>query len=68
VVLFGCETWFLTLREEYRLRVFEIRVLRKIFELKRNEGTGRWRNPRNEELNDFYSSSIIIIIKLRRMR
>jgi hypothetical protein len=71
VVLYGCETWSLTLREEHRLRVFENRVLRRIFGPKRDEVTGEWRRLHNEELNDLYSSphSIIIwVIKSRRMR
>jgi hypothetical protein len=69
VVLYGCETWSLTLQEEHRLRVFENRVLRRIFGLKRDEVTGEWRKLHNEELHDLYSSpSIIIIIKSRRMR
>jgi hypothetical protein len=64
VVLYGWETWFLTLREEHRLRVFENRVLRRIFGPKRDEVTGEWRKLRNEELRDLYSSlSIIRIIK-----
>jgi hypothetical protein len=68
VVLYGCETWSLTLREEHRLRVFENRVL-KSFGLKRDEVTGEWRKLHNEELCDLYSSpSIITMIKLRRMR
>jgi len=50
--LYGCETWSLTLREEYRPRVVESRVLRKIFGPKRNEVTGEWRKLNNEELND----------------
>jgi hypothetical protein len=50
VVLYGCETWFLTLREENRLRVFENRVLRRIFRSKRDEVTGEWRKLYNEEL------------------
>jgi hypothetical protein len=64
VVLYGCETWSLTLREEHRLRVFENRVLRRIFGPKRDEVTGEWRKLNNEELRDLYSSpSIIRIIK-----
>ena len=53
VVLYGCETWSLTLREERRLRVFENRVLRSVFGSKRNEVTGEWRKLHNEELRDF---------------
>jgi hypothetical protein len=69
VVLYGCEIWSLTLREEHRLRVFEKRVLRRIFGLKRVEVTGEWRKLHDEELRDLYSSpSIIRIIKRRRMR
>jgi len=69
VVLYGCETWLLTLREERRLRVFENRVLRKIFGLKRQEVTGQWRKLHNEELNNLYSSpNIIWMTKSRRMR
>jgi hypothetical protein len=69
VVLDGCETWFLTLREEHRLRVFENRVLIKIFGPKRDEVTGEWRKLHNKELRDLYSSpSIIRIIKSRKMR
>jgi hypothetical protein len=68
-VLYGCETWSLTLKEEHRLRVFENRELRRIFGPKRNEVTGGWRKLHNEELHDLYSSlSIIRIIKSRRMR
>ena len=52
VVLYGCETWSLTLKEERRLRVFENRVLRKVFGPKRDEATGEWRKLHNEELND----------------
>jgi hypothetical protein len=52
VVLYGCETWSLTSREERRLRVFENRVLRRIFGPKRDEVTGEWRKLHNEELND----------------
>jgi hypothetical protein len=52
VVLYGCETWSLTLREERRLRAFENRVLRSVFGPKRDEVTGEWRKLHNEELND----------------
>jgi hypothetical protein len=55
-VLYGCETWSLTLREEQRLRVFENRVLKRIFGPKRDEVTGEWRRLHNEELNGLYSS------------
>jgi hypothetical protein len=69
VVLYGCETWSLTLREEYRLEVFENRVLRRISGLKRDEVTGEWRKLHTEELHDLYSSPRISrIIKARRMR
>ena len=69
VVLYGCETWSLTLREEHRLRVFENRVLRRIFGAKRNEVTGEWRKLHNEELNDLYSlTNIVRVVKSRRMR
>jgi hypothetical protein len=62
-------TWSLTLREEHRLRVFENRVLRRIFGPKRDEETAGWRQLHNEELHNLYSSpSIIRIIKSRRMR
>jgi hypothetical protein len=60
VVLYGCETWSLTLREEHRLRVFENRVLRRIFGPKRDEVTGEWRKLHNRELHNLYSSPDII--------
>jgi hypothetical protein len=67
--LYGCETWSLKLREEQRLRVFENRVLRRIFGPKRDKATGEWRRLHNEELNDPYSSpNIIPVIKWRRIR
>jgi hypothetical protein len=69
VVLYGCETWSLTVREEHKLRVFENRVSRRIFVPKRDGVTGGWRKLHNEELHNLYSSpSIIIIMKSRRMR
>jgi hypothetical protein len=69
VVLYGCETWALTVREEHKLRVFENRVLRRIFGPKRDGVTGGWRKLHNEELHNLYSSpSLIRIIKSRRMR
>jgi hypothetical protein len=69
VVLYECETWSLTLREEHRLRVFENRMLRRISGPKRDEVTEEWRKLHNEELRYLYSSpSIIRIIKSRRMR
>ena len=69
LVLYGCETWSLTMREECRLRVFENRVLRKIFGLKRDDITGEWRKLHKEELSDLYSSpNIVWVIKSRRMR
>jgi hypothetical protein len=69
VVLYGCETWSLILREEHRLRVFENRVLRRIFGPKRDQVTGERRKLHNEELRDLYSSpSMVKIIKGRRMR
>jgi hypothetical protein len=67
VVLFLCKTWSLTLREEHRLRVFEKRVMRRIFGPKRDEVTGDWRKLYNEKLHNLYSSpSIIRKIKSKR--
>jgi len=69
VVLYGCEAWSLTLREEHRLRVFENRVLRRIFGPRRDEVTAEWKKLHNEELTDLYFSPIIVrVIKSRRMR
>ena len=64
VVLYGCETWSLTLQEERKLR-----VLRRIFVTRRDEVTGEWRRMHNKELNDLYSSpNTVRVIKSRRMR
>jgi len=69
VVLYGCETWLLTLREEGKLRVFEDMVLRRIFGPEKDEVTGECRRLHNEELSDLYSSpNIVRVIKSRRMR
>jgi hypothetical protein len=69
VVWYGCETWFLTLREENRLSVFENRVLKRIFGPKRDKVIEGWRNMHNEELHNLYSSpSIIRTIKSKRTR
>jgi len=68
VVLYGCETWSLTLREERKLRVFQNMVLRRIFGHRRDDVTGEWRRLLNEELNDLYCSpNIVRVIKWRRM-
>jgi hypothetical protein len=65
----GVKTWSLTLREEHKLRVFGKREQRRLFGPKRDEVTGGWRKLHNKELHDLYfSSSIIRIIKSRRMR
>jgi hypothetical protein len=64
VVLYVCETWSLTLREERRLRVFENRVVRRVFGPKRDEVTVEWRKLHNEDLNDLYSSpNIVQVVK-----
>jgi hypothetical protein len=69
VVWYGYETWSLTLREEHRLRVFENRVLRRIFGPKRDEVTGEWRKLHSGELHNLYSSpDIIRQVKSRRVR
>ena len=68
VVLYECETWLLTLRDERRLRVFENMMLRRIFGLNRDEVTGEWRKVHNGELNVLYCSpNIVRVIKSRRM-
>jgi hypothetical protein len=69
VVLYGCETWSLTVREEHKLRVFENEAMRRIFGPKRDGVTVRCRKLHNEELHNLYSSpGLIRIIKSRRMR
>jgi hypothetical protein len=69
VVLYGCETWSLTLRDERRLRAFENRVLRTVFGPKRDEVTGECTKLHNEELSDLYSlPNIVRVVKSRRMR
>jgi hypothetical protein len=60
VVMYGCETWSVTLREEHRLRVIQKRVLRRIFGPKRDEMTGEWRRLHNGELHDFYPAPDMI--------
>jgi len=68
VVLYGCETWSLTLREERKLKMFENRVLR-VFGPRKDEVAGEWRRLHNVELNNFEpSSNIVRVIKSRRMR
>jgi len=68
VVLYGCETWSLTLREERRLRVLENRMLNRVFGPKRDEVPGDWRKLHNQELNILFSPNIFRVIKTRRMR
>jgi hypothetical protein len=69
VVLYGCETWFVTLREEHRLRVFENRVLRGMFGPKRDEVMEEWRKMHNGELHNLWTSpDLVRQIKSRRMR
>jgi hypothetical protein len=60
LVLYGCETWYLIVREEHKLRVYEIRVLTSIFGPKRDEMMGGWRKLYNEELHNLYSSPSMI--------
>jgi hypothetical protein len=68
VVVYGCETWFLTLREEHGLRVFENRVLRRLVGPKRDEVAGGWRKLHNEVFHNLHSwPNIIRMIKSRRM-
>jgi hypothetical protein len=69
VILYGCETWFLALRKEHRLRVLENRVLRGIFGPKRDEVMGMWRKLHNEKLHNLYSSpDVIRMIKSSKIR
>jgi hypothetical protein len=69
VVLYGSETWSLTLREERRLRVFENSVLRRVFGPNRDEVRGELRKLHNEELSDLYPlPNIVRVVKSRRMR
>jgi hypothetical protein len=69
VVLYGCETWSLTVSEECRVRVFENGVWRIIFGPKRDKLTGEWRKLHNEELSNLYNlPTILRLMKLRRMR
>jgi hypothetical protein len=69
VVLYVCETWSLRLREERRPRVYENRVLRRVFGPKRDEVTEEWKNLHNEELNDLYFlPNIVRVVKLRKIR
>ena len=68
-MVYGCETWSSTLREKRRLRVFENRMLRRVFGSKRDEVTGEWRKLHNEDLSDLYSlPNIVRVVKSRRMR
>ncbi len=69
VLLYGCETWALTKAHENRFRVFENKVLRKIFGAVRDEETGEWRKLHNDELHQRYASpDIVRVIKSRRLR
>jgi hypothetical protein len=62
VVFYGCEIWSLALKEEHRMKVFENRVLRRIFGLKKDEIIGGWRKLHNEELHNLYSLPDIVIV------
>jgi fumarate reductase subunit C len=62
VVLYGCKTWFLMLGKENRLRVFENRVLRRIFGPKIKEGVEGWRSVHNEELHNFHASPVVVVV------
>ena len=66
VVLRGCDTWSVALREEHRLRVFENRVLSKILGPKRDDVTREWRRRHNEEINDLYSLTNVIQVNKSR--
>ena len=66
--MYACETWSITVRREYKLRVFENRVLRRIFGTKRDEVTRERRKLHNEEIYELYSSNFIRVVKSRRMR
>jgi hypothetical protein len=68
VVLYGCETWSLTLREECSLRVFDSRVLRRIFGPNRDKVTEEWRKLHYEKLNDLNSPNLVLVINSGRMR
>ena len=68
IVSYGCETWSLTLGEGCSLRLFENRVLRRIFESKRDKVTDKWRKLHNERLHNLYSPNNLRVIKLRRIR
>jgi hypothetical protein len=67
VVLYGCETWYVTLREEHRFEGVQNRVLRRIFGPKREEVAGGWRRPHDEELHNLYTSSSTIEVDGRGM-